>query len=229
MTRIINTFSCSKSWDELGEGAEKRHCSSCNKYVHDLTGKSDLETSRLTASGSVCGVIQKNRVSLGFTSLMAGLTLASMTMFQSVTVQAQEVQPSLKKSKLKRQEFNGIKGKIVEKSTGEFIPFAVVVIYYNDSLIGEATTNFDGEFEIRSLKIELEPTDLVTIQAQFVGYGSYKRTCLLRELTKGSLKIKLEDRGVLTGVMIIEAPPAIHRDGSNEQTIYRQDIQRMPR
>src|ERR1041384_6043803 len=60
-----------------------------------------------------------------------------------------------------------IQGKVVDKATGEALPFASVVAELNGNQAGGAQTDFDGKYTIKPLS-----PGKYNIKATFVGYGS---------------------------------------------------------
>jgi len=120
-----------------------------------------------------------------------------------------------------------IKGKIVDKATGEPLPFASIVAELNGAQAGGAQTDFDGNFTIKPLA-----PGKYNIKATFVGYGSAqvdgvivsadKITNQDIKLTKGSVDI--------TAVEITEyAVPLIDPGSpSTQKTITSEEIVAAP-
>jgi hypothetical protein len=119
----------------------------------------------------------------------------------------------------------GIYGTVVDDK-GQPIPFANVAIMQSGQVVTGSTTDFDGNFKIKSLK----PGNNYTVKASVVGFTAQERTGvqvkaeqnieLKFSMTSG---IKLEEVTVTAYVV-----PLIEKDASSKTTISGEDIQNMP-
>ncbi len=62
-----------------------------------------------------------------------------------------------------------LKGKILDKETGEALPFANVVLTLNGNQVAGTQTDFDGKYTISSI-----PPGKYDLQVSYVGYQSVK-------------------------------------------------------
>ena len=67
-----------------------------------------------------------------------------------------------------------IKGKMLDKETGEPLPFANVVVMKGGQQVAGAQTDFDGKFTVTGLSAGTY--DLI---AKYVGYQDIKLNCIL--------------------------------------------------
>src|SRR5450432_1696698 len=72
-----------------------------------------------------------------------------------------------------------IKGKVLDKSSNEPLPFASVVAELNGSQVGGAQTDFDGNFTIKPLN-----PGKYTIKVSFVGYTASEVTGIIVSVDK---------------------------------------------
>ena len=75
-----------------------------------------------------------------------------------------------------------IKGKVIDKTTNEPLPFASVVAEINGSQAGGAQTDFDGNFTIKPLN----PGNY-NLKATFVGYQTAR--CAFQKTFLGALQL----------------------------------------
>jgi hypothetical protein len=120
-----------------------------------------------------------------------------------------------------------LKGKIIDKETKEPIPFANVVLELGGTMIGGATSDFEGNYVIK-------PIDPGTydVKSTFVGY----KPILTRGVTINSdqvrfFDIELESTAVeITGVEIVDyVVPLINKDQTQSGgTVTSKEIAKMP-
>ena len=67
-----------------------------------------------------------------------------------------------------------LRGKVVDKSTGEPIPFANVVVSSGETQLGGTATDFEGNYSIKIL-----PPGNWTVKASAVGYQTLKTDSVL--------------------------------------------------
>ncbi|MFT7154833.1 MAG: hypothetical protein ACI9Z7_001909, partial [Alteromonas macleodii] len=119
----------------------------------------------------------------------------------------------------------GVYGTIIDEK-GEPIPFANVAILQSGQLVTGTTTDFDGQFKIKSLK----PGSDYTIKASVVGFTAQERTGVVIK-GGGNSEVKFE---MSAGVRLDEVQvvayviPLIEKDGGSNVTISGDDIAKMP-
>jgi len=59
-----------------------------------------------------------------------------------------------------------LKGKVIDKKTGEPLPFANVVVLAGETQVGGGATNFDGEYNIKPIT-----PGSYNVKCAFVGYN----------------------------------------------------------
>ncbi len=119
-----------------------------------------------------------------------------------------------------------IKGKVIDKATGEPLPFANVVAFQNGSQVTGATTDFDGNYVIKPLT-----PGKYEIQATYVGYQSVSIGGVVVNADKNTeLTIKMSQGVSLQAFEKIEYEvPLISKDQtSSGGTVTREDIDKMP-
>ncbi len=119
-----------------------------------------------------------------------------------------------------------IKGKVIDKATGEPLPFANVVAFQNGSQVTGATTDFDGNYVIKPLT-----PGKYEIQATYVGYQSVSIGGVVVNADKNTqLIIKMSQGVSLQAFEKIEYEvPLISKDQtSSGGTVTREDIDKMP-
>jgi hypothetical protein len=98
------------------------------------------------------------------------------------------------------------KGVVKDKATGEKLPFVIINVMYNDSIIAKSVTDIDGKYEVKIPK-EYSKID---IKAIYIGY--------MAKIVKGipiaapyqpivlDFELQLSEEIMLDGVMIMEKP-----------------------
>ena len=120
-----------------------------------------------------------------------------------------------------------LKGKVIDKNSGEPLPFANVVLFQGSQQISGGTTNFDGEYTIKPIN-----PGTYDVKCFFVGYkdrqitgvkiNANKITFLDLDLSTGSVDL---EEVVITGYKV----PLIDKDGgASGGTVTREDIAKMP-
>jgi len=125
------------------------------------------------------------------------------------------------------QGTGSIKGKVVDKSSGEPLPFANVVAESNGNQVGGAQTDFDGNYTIKPLK-----PGTYDVKASFVGYT----TGIVTGVLVSTDKITFEDIKLTKGAVDIKAVeitaytvPLIDKgQTSTQQTLTSEQIEAAP-
>ena len=120
-----------------------------------------------------------------------------------------------------------IKGKVIDKTTKEPLPFANVVVEMNGSQAGGGVTDFEGNFNIKPLS-----PGSYSLKASFVGYTAAEITGVIVSADKITFQdIALTPGGVdITAVEISEySNPIIDKGNpSTQTTITQEQIQAAP-
>ena len=121
----------------------------------------------------------------------------------------------------------GLKGKVLDKETGEPLPFVNVILELNGNLVAGGSSDFDGKFSIKPV-----PPGTYDLKATFTGYEKV----LVSGIVINSDKLTFYD--VKMGVTAVEMDefivveytvPLISKDNtSSGGTVTRDDINRMP-
>jgi hypothetical protein len=120
----------------------------------------------------------------------------------------------------------GIKGKVLDKSNNESIPFANVIVELNGVQVGGATTDFDGNYHIKPLS-----PGKYDVKASFVGYQQVMISGFIVRSDKTEfLNIAMSQGIELKAFEKIEyTVPLISKDNtSSGGTVTRDEIARMP-
>lgn len=179
----------------------------------------DLEIPECTFKGECCGTCPQceselrtlehelaKRISIGKVATVAGLALGLATPLAAQNVEPQK-QPTLinatethKESILKpnkAHEFT-ISGIVTDSVNKEPLPFANVVLKYNDTIIARSQTDFDGKYILDSIASGYQ----YQLEASCVGYSKVEET--IHNLTQNKhIDISLKAFGMLMGEVII--------------------------
>ncbi|MBN4071202.1 carboxypeptidase-like regulatory domain-containing protein [Crocinitomix catalasitica] len=120
-----------------------------------------------------------------------------------------------------------IKGKILDKETGEPLPFVKVVVQQGGQQKGFAATDFDGNYIISALS----PGEY-DLEVRFVGYGSIRQEGVIVNSDKYTiLKLQMATSSEMLDVVEVihyEVPLIDMDGGSSGATVTRDDIAKMP-
>ena len=120
-----------------------------------------------------------------------------------------------------------LQGKVIDKDTKEPIPFANIILENKGSQVGGATSDFDGNYQIKPI-----PPGKYDLKATFVGY----QTQLVQGITIGADKIRFYDvelastSETLETVEIVDYKvPLINKDQTaSGASITAEEISKMP-
>jgi len=120
-----------------------------------------------------------------------------------------------------------LKGVITDKTTGETIPFANVVLESGGVQIGGASSDFDGNYDINPI-----PPGTYDLKATFVGYNTYITKGVVispNKITFWDISLSMQSE-VLDAVEIVDYKvPLISKDQtSSGATITAEEIAKMP-
>lgn len=184
---------CSESWNEMTLEQKGRFCSSCSKSVVDFTRMNDREVVQFISNNkaSTCGrfnhnqlnrnlvhLIQaQNRNSISeYSKLLIGLLAGTLTFsqLQGQTQVPSEATVSVEPDSIITQHQNKIPsasirtkivGEVLDKETGEPIPFASVHVLELDIAVN---TDVEGKYKL-NIPYSYEG-DSVTIHVASIGY-----------------------------------------------------------
>ena len=114
-----------------------------------------------------------------------------------------------------------IKGKVLDKTTKEPLPFANVVVEINGSQAGGAQTDFDGNFTIKPLQ-----PGRYSLKASFVGYTAAEVTGVLVSADKITFQDMMMTKGAvdITAVEVTSYKnPIIDKGNPSTQTTVTQE------
>jgi len=120
-----------------------------------------------------------------------------------------------------------LKGKVVDKGTGEPLPFVNIILEQNGNLVAGGATDFDGKYSIKPV-----PPGKYDLKASFTGY----KPLLINGIVVKSDQITFYDVKMESTVIEIEefevieyTVPLISKDNtSSGGTVTREDIAKMP-
>ena len=179
----------------------------------------DLEIPECTFKGECCGTCPQceselrtlehelaKRISIGKVATVAGLALGLATPLAAQNVEPQKQPTPInatethKESILKpnkAHEFT-ISGIVTDSVNKEPLPFANVVLKYNDTIIARSQTDFDGKYILDSIASGYQ----YQLEASCVGYSKVEET--IHNLTQNKhIDISLKAFGMLMGEVII--------------------------
>ncbi len=176
---------CGQNWLEMSPIEGGRICGKCEKKIIDFSKMSwkEIENIQLQNDNSICGMynpkqleywgqdIQKNK-----DSLFKSLTIAGLTISLAIPSYAQT---------LNSNDSLIIKGKVIDITNGEEIPFARVTLKRNKT---ETITDLEGNFKLLVTKLQLENIN-DTLEIDYVGY--VKKQIVLKDIRKDN-SIELE-------------------------------------
>lgn len=214
---------CHENWQNMLPSDKGRFCLSCQKEVIDFSvmTKHEIEAYFKSLSNNVCGRFKenqltdknkelpavKNKLSLKpwwmaaslFVFAKSAVSQGNITVVDTVKAK-QETLYSMKFNVTKNNTIKPeyvVKGKVVDKETGELLPFVNVVV---DTLKIGTTTDFDGCF---TLKVPENSLDSVIISIRYLGYENYDTIIN----SDAEILVELVENGVIIGDVIFESIP----------------------
>jgi CarboxypepD_reg-like domain/TonB-dependent Receptor Plug Domain len=119
-----------------------------------------------------------------------------------------------------------IKGKLIDKTTREGIPFAVVTCSKGGVNAGGATTDLDGNFTIKPLS-----AGTYSVKAQYTGYQTTEMQGItVAELKTAYITVEMTTTSVQLGDVVIVSykEPLIDPDTKSGGTVTREEFLAMP-
>jgi hypothetical protein len=125
------------------------------------------------------------------------------------------------------QSSGTLMGKLIDKETGEPIPFGNIIVETAGRQVGGTTSNFDGDYTIRPI-----PAGRYDVKATYVGYKPILVQGVVINPDKITfLNIEMESTAVtLTTFEVIDYKvPLIEKDGgASGGSLTREEIEKMP-
>lgn len=163
--RISIPKPCTENWDQMSAADKGRHCSSCNKVVVDLRGKTNEEILDLVKGreGKVCGRVTSSQLSpsvqpmlpqRGFfmQRFLAAVLISFGAFLFSLNAEAKGMIRDLKMEWVdsagqKKADTVYVKGTVLNESTKKPIPYIGVSVFYQEKYIGMVTTDEKGRYK----------------------------------------------------------------------------------
>jgi len=122
----------------------------------------------------------------------------------------------------------GIQGKIIDKETGEPLPFANVQVELNGNSQGGSTTDFDGKYAIKPLT-----PGVYTVKATYVGFQTIQMNNVKVSSNKSTfLDLNMSSDGGVTLEQVVISEykiPLIEKDNNTQGgKIGREQFNRLP-
>ncbi|MDB3905238.1 mucoidy inhibitor MuiA family protein [Crocinitomicaceae bacterium] len=135
--------------------------------------------------------------------------------------------PNPYKKEIVQKGSGALKGRVLDEENKEPIPFAKILLKQNNQIIGGASSDFDGKYQIKPIT-----TGSYVVEVENIGYKSNRIT----GVKINDSKITILDFELNSAVEMLEEvavvmykAPLIDKDGeASGGTVTRQDISRMP-
>ncbi len=135
--------------------------------------------------------------------------------------------PNPYKKEIVQKGAGALKGRVLDEENNEPIPFAKIILKQNNQIIGGASSDFDGKYQIKPIT-----TGSYVVEVENIGYKSSRIT----GVKINDSKITILDFELNSAVEMLEEVavvmykvPLIDKDGAaSGGTVTRQDISRMP-
>jgi hypothetical protein len=252
---------CTENWAQMTPCEKGRFCSNCQKTVVDFTGYTNAELAAFFSgreTESICGRFYVHQIenkvfsytapvkrtyrTLAMAASVAALTVLSFTAdAQEATREVPVIPPmtvgvNALTSETSTSTFM-IEG-VVKDESGELLLSATVKIYSNNKLIGAASTDLDGYYNISPL--QLKGSDTIQIQCYFVPYETVEVSIAASEMldtTKVDFMLKrMNGTSIITknyyisGLIQRDKPPLINKNNTGSNTITPPpSIKKIPR
>ena len=190
MTIIPKPKHCGQNWLEMNPTDGGRICGQCNKKIVDFSKMSWAEIERLQTqnNNSVCGMYKPRQldhwgqeIPTYNNSLLKAATITGLTISFATSSYGQTINTA---------DSLVIKGKIIDETTSEELPFVNVLL--KNSKVG-AVTDIEGNFKL--ILRNISPTPMPdTLEVNYIGYR--KKQIIfsdIKEINNSENKIKLED------------------------------------
>lgn len=227
-------YPCSVNWDTMSDTDHGKHCSQCDRTIHDLTQADETTIEELYQKNGkdLCGRFKASALApVRPSTLLLLATAASIltSMHGFGQVETSDTLPTLDPTNHRESiQSVTIKGTITDKSTHEPIPFANVLIDHNGTFIAGSTTDFDGNYRI---VFDCNTDKTYQLSVKMIGYTPLTIP-INKNFKGGPLHLTVDQECFLTGVIVIPAnhTPLIDKwNTSSGATFREEEIRRMPR
>ncbi len=249
----MNTFisikePCHQGWKNMSVSEKGKFCSSCQKHVHDFS-KSTIEEIKKAYSESedgLCGhvsakllqeqYVDKN-INREHVNYLRKFWIAAVFCFGASLFTVDAAQASTF-HKIKTSLFNFVtisndsviaKGVVKDKASGEKLPFVMLAVIYNDSVVAKCTSDIEGKYEIKIPKAYPK----VDIKAMYIGYVTkivkgISVTAPYQPITL-DFELELNEEIMLDGIMIMDESLITDEPKPSGNTIKREEFKKMPK
>ncbi|MCR9153712.1 MAG: carboxypeptidase-like regulatory domain-containing protein [Bacteroidetes bacterium] len=215
---------CGEKFEDFSPRPEGGFCGACQTTVIDFSQKSDAEIKAFFENNSkkVCGRFHKEQLRTypsqkevsfwGRRLALFSIPLLSLLPFSELKAQVKpkpapvEQQSTETSEEIQINKKEGSKGKVVDASSGETIPFANVFI--PSERIG-CSTDLDGNFQFPH---SLKKGD--TIQVTFIGYE--KNSFVVQDAE--NIVVKMDSSNAILGGLVVVgevSTPEVHKSNSS--------------
>lgn len=131
--RDIDSNPCDNDWNkmEVNETGDKRFCSSCSEFVHDLTKKDVFEFSQKDLKGKCISLHESQFQDLMFIYPLKRFAVAIFIVFGSSLFVIPESFAQEMSAIIKQEDFVNVNGRVVDKK-GNGVEHVRAKIYYQD-------------------------------------------------------------------------------------------------
>lgn len=181
---------CTENWEAMTPTEQGRHCSSCEKIVHEVQhlSEKELHDKWHQNNGNLCIRIQQDRTEIiaprhtKWKYAAVALILSFFTSIKSTFAQIQESNPKPKDQSIdKIIDSCKISGSVVDSlESNAPIPFAFIQIRLPDSSLHNTYSDLQGKFSI-TIKTELNTSDSIQIECTMLGYEKAIATAKIQD------------------------------------------------
>jgi CarboxypepD_reg-like domain len=172
---------CDQEWLKMKDTEKGKLCGKCQNELIDFRKKSwgEIRQIQFNSNNSTCGLYSKKQLnnwdpepkaSGRFTIAAASVLFGMSQLVSSNAIAQEDTTITIKPEKIdpitnRPVQLNAIiRGKAIDKESGEPIPFAKIIVVGTEIM---AATDFEGEF---ALKFPADFEGEVDIQARYIGY-----------------------------------------------------------
>jgi hypothetical protein len=193
-------FSCSEDFDKMpcvDKDGKQRHCSGCNKTVHDFTESSDTEMQKVMQqnNGNICGRFSLSQMSKNYLIAQAaslGITLSSLYACNEEYLQKEKVRKAVGIISCPKIEPVPLLGKVIYDSNIQQIKIPKVV---DDSLVTDYLNSADLTSHVTNLCHTLTNNKNLKVKLRINSkgriYGVYIQSKNLTAKERSAMQIKL--------------------------------------
>ena len=238
---------CQEGWENMSISEKGRFCVSCQKEVRDFTNSDveDIRRAYAESNGELCGHVpskllqeehfskhlQQNHFDFLKRFFIAAVFCFGASLFTIDGAKASTFY-KLKITFLKINDSDTVlvKGEVRDHKNREQLPFAIVSVLFNDSVVVTSATDIEGKY---ALKIPKEYSK-VDIKVVYAGY--------MTKIMKGisiapgkqivvDFELEQDVTYITNGIIVIDRnhTPANQEPAPTGKTIKRDEYKRMPK